>query len=154
MNGLNARISAIPETERPRVYYGRGANGLETGLAGSVNLEVLKRVGAVNVAASAGAGGLAKVSMEQVLSWNPDVILALDPAFYRSVVSDPLWISVKAVQNKRIYLAPNLPYGWFDAPPGINRLIGALARFHPLPEAIPREARRDHTAVLQVVLPR
>jgi len=58
------------------------------------------------------------------LSWNPDVILALDPAFYRSVGTDPLWASVKAVQNKRIYLAPNLPYGWFDAPPGVNRLIG------------------------------
>ena len=53
--------------------------------------------------------------MEQVLSWNPDVLLALDPAFYRSVVTDPLWASVKAVQAKRIYLAPSLPYGWFDA---------------------------------------
>ena len=124
LNGLYARIAAIPEAERPRVYYGRGVNGLETGLAGSINLEVLERVGAINVAATAGTGGLSKVSMEQVLSWNPDVILALDPAFYRSVGTDPLWASVKAVQNKRIYLAPNLPYGWFDAPPGVNRLIG------------------------------
>src|SRR5262245_33021445 len=37
--------------------------------------------------------------------------------------TDPLWASVKAVQDKRIYLAPNLHYGWFDAPPGVNRLI-------------------------------
>jgi iron complex transport system substrate-binding protein len=58
------------------------------------------------------------------LSWNPDVILVLDPAFYRSLPSDPLWSSVKAVRDQRIYLAPNLPYGWFDAPPGVNRLIG------------------------------
>jgi iron complex transport system substrate-binding protein len=34
------------------------------------------------------------------------------------------WASVRAVQDKRIYLAPNLPYGWFDAPPGVNRLMG------------------------------
>jgi iron complex transport system substrate-binding protein len=124
LNGLRTRIAAIPDAERPRVYYGRGVNGLETGLAGSINLEVLERLAAVNVAAVAGTGGLTKVSIEQVLSWNPDVILALDPAFYQSVASDPLWASVKAVQNKRIYLAPNLPYGWFDAPPGVNRLIG------------------------------
>jgi iron complex transport system substrate-binding protein len=124
LNGLHARVATIPEAERPRVYYGRGVNGLETGLAGSINLEVLERVGAINVAATAGTGGLSKVSMEQVLSWNPDVILALDPAFYRTVGSDPLWASVKAVQDKRIYLAPSLPYGWFDAPPGVNRLIG------------------------------
>src|SRR5215467_5975402 len=124
LHGLQTRIAAIPEAERPRVYYGRGVNGLETGLAGSINLEVLERVGAINVAAAAGTGGLTRVSMEQVLSWNPDVLLALDPAFYRSVGTDPVWASVKAVQDKRIYLAPNLPYGWFDAPPGVNRLIG------------------------------
>ena len=41
--------------------------------------------------------------------------MALDPAFYRSVVG---------LRERRIYLAPNLPYGWFDAPPGVNRLIG------------------------------
>ena len=69
-------------------------------------------------------GGLIKVSIEQILTWNPDVILALGPAFYRSVVADPLWRSVKAVRERRIYLAPNLPYGWFDAPPGVNGLIG------------------------------
>jgi iron complex transport system substrate-binding protein len=124
INGLKARIASIPEQERPRVYYGRGVNGLETGLAGSINLELLDRVGAVNVAAAAGTGGLTKVSVEQVLSWNPDVLIALDPAFYRSVGADPLWASVKAVRDKRIYLAPSLPYGWFDAPPGVNRLIG------------------------------
>jgi len=124
LNGLGARIASVPEAERPRVYYGRGTNGLETGLAGSINMEVMERVGAINVAAAAGSGGITKVSIEQVLAWNPDVILALDPAFYRCVPSDPLWSPVKAVHDGRIYLAPNLPYGWFDAPPGVNRLIG------------------------------
>lgn len=147
LNGLKQRIEAIPEAERPRVYYGRGANGLETGLAGSINLEVLERVGAVNVAAAAGKGGLTKVSMEQVLAWNPDVILALDPLFYRAVAADPLWSSVKAVRNKRVFLAPNLPYGWFDAPPGVNRLIGVrwlMSVLYPkqFPESL-RDVTRD-----------
>src|SRR5262245_21079455 len=61
LNGLHIRLATIPEAERPRVYYGRGINGLETGLAGSINLEVLERVGAINVAAAAGTGGLTKV---------------------------------------------------------------------------------------------
>ena len=76
------------------------------------------------MAAAAGTGGITKVSIEQVLAWNPDVILVLDPAFYRAVPSDPLWAPVKAVRDSRIYLAPNLPYAWFDAPPGVNRLMG------------------------------
>ena len=144
---LKARIASIPQAERPRVYYARAVNGLETGLAGSINLEVLEQVGAINVAAAAGTGGLTKVSIEQVLAWNPDVILVLDPTFYASVATDPLWSKVKAVRDKRIYLAPNLPYGWFDAPPGVNRLIGVrwlMAVLYPqlFPESL-RDTTRD-----------
>jgi iron complex transport system substrate-binding protein len=101
LNGLAARLATIPEGERPKVYYGRGVNGLETGLAGSINMEVLERVGATNVAAAAGKGGLTKVSLEQVLARNPEVIVALDPAFYRAVGTDPLWASIKAVREAR-----------------------------------------------------
>ncbi len=121
---LEATIAGLPEDARPRVYYGRGPDGLETGLAGSINMEVLGAVGATNVAEAAGAGGLANVSVEQVLSWNPDVILALDPNFRDTVTSDPVWAEIAAVREGRVYGAPTLPFGWFDAPPGINRVIG------------------------------
>jgi iron complex transport system substrate-binding protein len=134
LNGLSARVASIPQSERPRVYYARGVNGLETGLAGSINMEVLEKVAAINVAAAAGTGGITKVSIEQVLAWNPDVMLALDPAFHRTVAADPVWASVKAVRDRRIYLVPNLPFGWFDAPPGVNRLIGVrwlMSLLHP-----------------------
>lgn len=120
---LETALEGVPQGERPRVYYGRGPDGLETGLAGSINMEVLDAVGATNVARSAGSGGLANVSVEQVLSWNPDVILTLDPVFHEAVRSDPLWAGIDAVENGRVYRAPTLPFGWFDTPPGINRLM-------------------------------
>ena len=121
---LDRRIASVPPDRRPRVYYGRGPAGLETGLAGSINMEVLARVGAVNVAAAAGKGGLTTVSREQVLAWDPDVILALDTRFADAAADDPVWRGVKAVREHRIYVAPKLPFGWFDSPPGVNRLIG------------------------------
>jgi PII-like signaling protein len=31
------------------------------------------------------------------LAWNPDVVLALDPQFYRSAPTDPLWSSITMV---------------------------------------------------------
>ena len=124
MNDLNTKLAAIPQDKRPRVYYGRGPKGLETGLAGSINTEVLEAAGAVNVADTAGKGGLANVSVEQVLAWNPDVVLTLDSGFQAEVGKDPSWAGVNAVKNGRIYRAPTLPFGWFDSPPGINRLIG------------------------------
>jgi iron complex transport system substrate-binding protein len=142
LSRLKQRIASIPEKQRPRVYYGRGVNGLESGLGGSINMEVLEHVGAINVAAAAGTGSLSKLSIEQVLAWNPDVILVLDPAFYASVRTDPLWSSVKAVRDNRIYMAPNLPYGWFDAPPGVNRLIGVRWLMSILyPQQFPEDLR-------------
>lgn len=121
---LNARIANIPQDRRPRVYYGRGPKGLETGLAGSINLEVLAAVGATNVAAAAGRGGLTNVSLEQVIGWNPDVVLLADRAAAVAALNDPLWAGIKAIQNKQVFVPPGAPYGWFDGPPGANRLIG------------------------------
>ena len=44
------------------------------------------------------------------------------------------WRDVPAVRNGRVYVPPDLPFGWFDAPPSLNRLLGLqwLVRiFHP-----------------------
>ena len=60
LNGLHARIACIPEAERPCIYYRRGVNGLETGFAGSIHLDVLERIGAINVAATASTGDLTR----------------------------------------------------------------------------------------------
>ena len=124
VSDLNTKLASIPESDRPRVYYGRGPEGLETGLSGSINLEILGAVGATNVAAAAGKGGLTQISLEQILSWRPDTILAASGKFAASVKSCPLWKDLDAVKNNRVFVTPNLPFGWFDSPPGINRLIG------------------------------
>ena len=109
-----------------RIYLGRGADGLETGLGGSINAEVVEFVGAQNVAAAAGSGSVTRVSLEQVLSWDPDVILTQDPTFARTALTDPIWRTTRAAREQRVWRAPALPFGWLDAPPGVNRLIGAL----------------------------
>jgi iron complex transport system substrate-binding protein len=121
---LEQGLAKIPAADRPRVYYGRGPHGLETGLGGSINVEVLEAVGATNVAAELGEGGLVNVSVPQVAAWNPDVILAATPRFARIAKRERSWAEIAAVRSDRVYATPMLPFGWFEAPPGINRLIG------------------------------
>ncbi|MDX1375661.1 MAG: ABC transporter substrate-binding protein [Burkholderiales bacterium] len=121
---IRARVARLAPGDRPRVYYGRGTAGLQTGGRGSINVEVLELLGADNVAAEARAG-LVTVSPEQVLLWNPEVILTTDPNFWQRAWHDPLWRAVDAVAQRRLYLSPHLPFGWFDFPPGPNRLLGA-----------------------------
>ena len=126
--------AGLGEQARPRVYLGRGANGLETGLAGSINVEVIDYAGGRNVAAQAGKGGLTRVSMEQILAWDPEVILTQETGFAERVRQDPLWRGVSAVRSGRVHCAPVLPFGWLDGPPGVNRLIGVrwlLEKLHP-----------------------
>jgi iron complex transport system substrate-binding protein len=123
---MSTALDLIPKKDRPRIYYGRGPNGLQTGLAGSINTEIIDALGAVNVAAQAGRGGLKTVTVEQVVAWNPDIILAGDPVFFASVKKDPAWASITAVRNGRVYKAPDSPFGWIDEPPGANRLMGFM----------------------------
>jgi iron complex transport system substrate-binding protein len=138
---IRQRVAAIPAARRPRVYYARGPRGLETALGGSINVETIEFLGAHNVAGER-KGGLAVVSIEQVLLWNPDVIVTIDRDFAASVRSDPLWTPIAAVRAGRVHLSPKLPFGWVDFPPAVNRLIGLwwLAKIL-YPEQFPEDIR-------------
>jgi iron complex transport system substrate-binding protein len=116
------RIAAIARERRPRVFYARGPRGLETGLGGSINVETIEML-AQNVAGGT-RGGLSNVSIEQVLLWNPDVIVTIDQDFAARVYDDPAWAPVAAVRERRVRLSPKVPFGWVDFPPSVNRLIG------------------------------
>jgi iron complex transport system substrate-binding protein len=125
LSDTDQRVATVPAGERPRVYYARGPKGLETGRAGSINVESLTRLGARNVAGEGlGGGHLAAVSFEQVLAWDPDVIVTVEPAFATAAPGDPLWGRLRAVREGRIHVAPSLPFPWLDFPPSVNRLIG------------------------------
>lgn len=147
-------LATRPAATRPTVYYGRGSDGLESGLSGSINTEVIEFCGGRNVAAS--AGGLARVSFEQLLAWDPDVILTQDAGFAAHAAQDPRWRALRAVRERRLHCAPVLPFGWLDGPPGINRLPGLpwlLSRLHPgaVPALAPAALRARIGALHQLL---
>ena len=147
------RIEPIAAGERPKVYYARGPRGLSTGLGGSINVETIEMLGR-NVAGET-QGGLANVSIEQVLVWNPDVIVTIDQEFAATVRNDPSWAAVKAVRDNRIHLSPKMPFGWVDFPPSVNRLIGLwwLAKIL-YPERFPEDLRTLTAELLHAFLSR
>ena len=62
--------------------------------------------------------GMVGVDIEQVLRWDPEVILLgnFDAAMPQDVYSDPVWQNVAAVRSKRVYKVPLGGYRW--DPPG------------------------------------
>ena len=123
---IRGRMLIEPPNTRPRVYYGKGPDGLTTPHAGSRAIAAIDESGSIDVAAPdpRGAGGEMRLSPTQLLDWNPDIVIAEDRSFANQLRRDPQWRGLKAVRNRRIYVAPVAPFGWIDDPPGINRLIG------------------------------
>jgi iron complex transport system substrate-binding protein len=79
-----------------------------------------------------------------VLAWAPDTIITIDQGFKRDVSGKPAWQPVPAVATGRVFLAPNLPYGFIDAPPSVNRLIGLTWLLHKLyPGEAPGDLRQQ-----------
>ncbi|WP_321423183.1 ABC transporter substrate-binding protein [uncultured Methanobacterium sp.] len=119
-------VSTIPDSERTTVYFAEGVDGLKTEPSGSVHGQLIDLCHGNNVAnvQMQGGSGQTQVSMEQVLKWNPQVIITTDPTFFASVYQNSTWSSVNAVQNKKVYLSPQSPFKWFDKPTGANLIIG------------------------------
>ena len=132
---IDALLAEVPEDQRPRAYLARGPEGLESGVVGSINTEILERAGGVNVLGrSEAARGLVQVGFEALLAADPDIIVTWDRQFYANHKSDPMWAGMRAVQEGRVYLSPVLPFGWIDRPPSLNRIIGLewmAATFYP-----------------------
>ena len=140
---VDKRLARVPLEKRPLVYYARGPRGLQTGLKGSINVESIEHIGARNVAAERiGQGSLVSVSPEQLLLWNPEIVITAEAAFAAVAATDDVWKSIKAVRDGRLYVAPEVPFPWLDSPPSVNRLIGLKWLGRVLyPEAFPEDLR-------------
>jgi iron complex transport system substrate-binding protein len=122
---IDDRVTRVPAEKRPLVYYARGPRGFQTGLKGSINVESLERIGARNVAAEhMGPGGLVTVSPEQLLAWNPEIVITIESELFDNARFDDVWKSIRAVREGRLHVAPAEPFPWIDFPPSVNRLIG------------------------------
>ncbi len=123
---VNSTVSTIPEDQKVKVYYAEGAAGLQTDPSGSAHSQLINICGGVNVAEVQlkQGNGMSDVNLEQVLQWNPEVIITNNPQFFKNIYTNSSWNNVKAVQDHKVYLAPTAPLGWFDRPPGANTIIG------------------------------
>lgn len=133
LDPIGEKAKAIPPTERRKVYYAEGPDGLSTNPSGSSHTQILDFVGAENVAKvnNLPGEGMSAVSLEQLYLWQPELILVWTPSADRlttwhAIADNPLWRRLQAVRAGRVVQIPWLPFSWFDRPPGSNRILGAL----------------------------
>lgn len=120
--------------KRPVVYYAEGADGLATECDQSFHYEAIKFSGGVNphLCSTKSGLGLEKVTLEQVILYNPDIIIAQEREFVEKVKNDTRWRSIKAIKEGKVFLVPKVPFNWIDRPPSFMRLLGIQWLTHVL----------------------
>ena len=125
IEGVRKAVGNIPVREKVSVYYAEGSDGLSTECTKSWHTELVSLAGGRNVHTcslrNTTEHDMEKVTMEQILVYNPEVILVRDPGFYSRIFTDPRWKNIRAVRGKRVYLTPRGLFSWFDRPPSFMR---------------------------------
>jgi iron complex transport system substrate-binding protein len=129
-------VSKIDTNKKKRIYYAEGANGLYTESKNSRHAEVIKLAGGCNVAdiPAGSASGMVAVSIEQILVWQPEVIIVsvtgdnttaqLQNDNFTYIKNNSTWNALSVIKAGMVFKIPYLPFNWFDRPPGINRILG------------------------------
>lgn len=114
---IRKRVSGIPVSKRKRVFYMGSESSLSTDGRLWWGQHFISAAGGVNVAADIGPAR--QVTVEQLLVWNPDVIVMhtdtglLSAA--RPAKDNPRMRNVKAVKDNRVYPCPVGAF-WWDRP--------------------------------------
>ncbi|GAA0747104.1 ABC transporter substrate-binding protein [Clostridium oceanicum] len=110
----------LKDKEKLKVYYAKGPKGQETDPEGSLHSEAITYAGGKNVANfPVKHGSRSIISMEQIISWNPDIVVS-----DLNIFNNSSWEKISAVKENKAYVIPSLPFNWFDCPPSINKLMG------------------------------
>ena len=110
------------------MLYCLGDAGLNVLAATSIHAEVIdlltNNLAVVNEPSSRGMGN--ETDHEQLLMWDPEIILFAPNSVYDIAVTDSTWQQMQAVASGKYYEVPYGPYNWMGSPPAINRYLGML----------------------------
>ena len=135
---IEAKTASIPETERPTVVQLSGAgDSLQANNGSAIGQELITLAGGVNAGAGAtgeskGPSGQTKIDPEQLLSWDPELLLVDSAKIRDSIKSDPVLSGLKAVQNNNIIVIPNGAMAWaYNGPEEYLNMYFFAKAVHP-----------------------
>jgi len=119
---LREVTSQINDSEKPKVYVAHLGGGAPKDITTAmVRYDPVEIAGGINVAKECAGVSSVEVSKEQIIAWNPDIILMgsypSKPHKYpkENVISDPDLQTVNAVKNQSVYYTKGCMIGWDPA---------------------------------------
>ena len=126
MTSMMEKVDA--DGSRKSLLYCLGDKGVNVIAEGSFHAETVNMMASnlavVEDVVATGAGN--EVDLEQILLWDPDVIIFAPDSCYATIAGEPQWHSISAVASGAYYETPYGPYGWLSSPPAVQRYLGML----------------------------
>ena len=143
-----ARLEALlTGATRPSVYLAGNSSMLSTAGDAMYQSAMIRLGGGENVASSIADSYWVEISYEQLLAWNPEVILLASDASYTvsDVLADPNLADCAAVKTGSVYQLPGKAEAWDSpVPSGILGAVWLCSALHPdLISAAERDALID-----------
>ena len=115
----------LADMEKPSVYLAGNSSYLSTAGAAMYQNTLLELGGGENVAAGLEDTYWVDISYEQLLTWNPEVIIMASDADYTKdeLLADPQLQQLDAVKNGRVYAMPSAFESWDSPVP--SALVGS-----------------------------
>jgi len=125
---VQSRVEEVPQDEKVRVFYG-GHDIYHAYTPETFEHAQIERAGGVNVADEL-SGWLPEVSPEQLLVWDPEVIVVLNGVDVDAILNDPKVAGVSAIENERVYALPEA--GWdFSSPRALFCIEWLATKLYP-----------------------
>ena len=126
MEDLMVKVDAADA--RKSLLFCLGDTGTNVMAQGSFHADTINTMGdnlaAIEDVVSSGVGN--ESDLEQIMVWDPDVIIFDHTSIYEDVPKLPEWQAVTAVSEGQYYRTPYGPYGWLSSPPAVQRYLGLL----------------------------
>jgi len=121
-------VGIAESVEKVDLLYVTGIDGYGVIATGSYQSELIdlmsNNLAVVDNPSSKGTGNT--VEMEQLLVWDPEVIIFSAEGLYDEAGEDPIWNQLQAIRNNQYYEVPFGPYNWMGFPPSVQRYLGLL----------------------------
>lgn len=117
---ITSITSKIPKEERPKVLHVTSLSPITVDGNNTIINAWIEAAGGIN-AASDVSGNNKEVSMEQVLQWNPDIIILSSNTLMKvsngkknidQLLNDKAWQQVNAYKNNKVYFNPDGAFYW------------------------------------------
>jgi iron complex transport system substrate-binding protein len=134
MAKIISKVAKIPKRDRVKVYYAQQDVNSTVGPK-TIMVSIIRTAGGVSLYDTL-AGTMIQqesenipTSMEQILVWNPDVVITGASKSRDIIMSDPRWQNVSAVKNKRVYAS--LSFERLDNIQSLMGLVWVASKLYP-----------------------